>query len=159
MNQLLLDVCDLHSLLSLAPAPPRGYIHLHSGMPSSLAKSVDVKMHPLARLTVLNAFMKSGSCKQLAFPQRTSKLTVTRKTNHPIHFGHPSNKVRRCYRLLAVPCILMPLGDFREFRIQLRRFIVVFLYRLFSMSSEAIFVQGIHVDWCSYAMYGPQICV
>jgi hypothetical protein len=27
------------------------------------------------------------------------------------------------------------------------------------MSSEAIFVQGIYVDWRSYAMYGTYICV
>lgn len=52
---------SLQLLLSLVPAPPRGYIHLLSGIPSSFAYSVDVRRQALARLTVLNAFIKRGS--------------------------------------------------------------------------------------------------
>lgn len=53
----------------------------------------------------------------------------------------------------------MPLGNFCEHSIQLRRLIIVLLHRLFSMSSEAIFIQGIHVDWRSYTMYSADICI
>ena len=86
-------------------------------------------------------------------------MTITRKANHSVYFGYGSNKVCRCYGLVVTPCIRLRLSDFCELSIQLRRLIVVLVHRLFSMSSEAIFVQGIYVDWRSYAMYGTYICV
>jgi hypothetical protein len=51
----------IQSLLSEVPAPPRAYTHFSRGIPSSIAYSVDVRIHAAARLTVLNAFMRSGS--------------------------------------------------------------------------------------------------
>jgi hypothetical protein len=47
--------------LSRVPAPPRGYIHLSSGTPSSRANCVEVRMHAAATLMLLKAFISKGS--------------------------------------------------------------------------------------------------
>lgn len=52
---------SLHFSFSFLPAPPRGYTHFSSGTPSFLAFSTDVKRQAAAKLTVLKAFIRSGS--------------------------------------------------------------------------------------------------
>lgn len=47
--------------LSLIPAPPNGYIHLSSSIPSSVANPTEVIMTLAAIFTLLKAFIRRGS--------------------------------------------------------------------------------------------------
>lgn len=52
---------NLQRSFSFFPAPPRGYTHFSLATPSFIAISVEVTITAAARLTVLKAFINSGS--------------------------------------------------------------------------------------------------
>jgi hypothetical protein len=91
--------------LSLVPAPPRGYIHLSSGTPSSRANCVEVRMHAAARLMLLNAFISKGSEGSVS-QCKAGTGYISEQTwmaNHAILLARSSNILSRLRRTAVVP--------------------------------------------------------
>ena len=77
-------------------------------MPSSVAYSVDVKRQAPAKLTVLNAFIKSGSKLDLVYKATygviLQKGPLTRKTNHTISVCNVPDRMFRFCGFAVIPC-------------------------------------------------------
>ena len=141
--------------LSLVPAPPSGYIQRSSGIPSSLAYSVEVKIHAPAKFTLLNAFIKRGSGSVRMIQQ--FRIRHTWKAYHPIFLRNRSNHLFSGSRLAIIPCQRVPLRDFRKIGVQLSRLVIIIHYRLSTMRSKCILIQWVYMNRQSYRMKATKI--
>lgn len=151
-------------------------MNLSGEIPSSRACSVDVRIHAAARLTlyhhvsniivfwlincshVLKAFINNGSAISSSASTLISntRSKLTRKTNHPISLRDRPNTLFRLRRCTLAPSILIALGDFGKFGVQLCRLLVIIRYRLTSICAEGVFVERIELYRVANGMFGTE---